>query len=398
MDSLLKEVYQVALNEIKANVDYVPGYDKPVLLEGGQYEGVWLEGGLLSALAFRNIDPQVMVDSHDLFFHYQKEDGQIPAVVAKNKIYWGQIQMVVPIASTSLLVYQLTQDMKFLKRAYECCSKWDGWLEKYRMNGKYYLCKLYCDWDTGHDNSQRTRDLPHECPGIDAKVMPDLPQLPLYAPDLSATVYSGRIALSNMADILGLETEKILWETKAEKVKQAIYEHCYDPETMWFYDIYEDGSFRKIMGDAGLRVLQEHAVDRELACAIIRKNVLDPEKFWTAYPLPSVSPSDPQFESECFENHWAGACQGHLTLRTLRWFDYYGFTEEHKYLMNQFIKAILTNYTKADKKANFTQQFNPFTGELNTTEQYTPALASFLEFVWKLYPNEFPKEFQMNLY
>ena len=79
-------------------------------------------------------------------------------------------------------------------------------------------------------------------------------------------------------------------------------------------------------------------------------------------------------------------------------FDYYGFTEEHKYLMNQFIKAILANYTKADKKANFTQQFNPFTGELNTTEQYTPALASFLEFVWKLYPNEFPKEFQMNLY
>jgi len=58
---------------------------------------------------------------------------------------------------------------------------------------------LFCEYDSGHDNGPRfAHGLPKECPDGDARRCPDFPGLPFLAPDLSATVYGGRIALGKM--------------------------------------------------------------------------------------------------------------------------------------------------------------------------------------------------------
>jgi len=371
---------QQALEGAQANTRVVAGYPHPVLIEGGNYPGIWLECGPLEGLIYARhaSDPEegraIARANHDIFFHFQREDGQFPCWVwFSHGAGFGQIQMVVPIAATAWETAQLLGEEAFLLRTYEACARWDDWLARTRDGRGLNLCEAFCEFDTGHDNSPRFFGLPHECPNRDARVCPDAGNLPFLAPDLSASLFGGRVALSEMARALGKEGEANGWQEKAEKTRVAMMEHLFDPEDECFYDRDKNGDFVRLRGDVLTRVLGEHVVEQPLFERIYSRHIVNPNEFWTPFPLPSIAANDPQFVRALPPNSWGGASQALTALRAPRWFDFYGKGDDLRHLMERWVESLL----RAD---GFMQQMNPWTGEFSTSQGYSPAMLVWLEF------------------
>ena len=208
---------------VQGNIRKLHTFPDAVLVEGARYPGIWLECGPHEALIWAELSGEhaVAEASHRIFFHYQKEDGQLPYSIKADRTGFSQIQMVVPIAATALDTYKLTRNRAFLQESFTACSRWDAWLARYRDRRGLNLVELFCEYDTGHDNSARVRGLPKQCPGLDARNCPDLPGMPWLAPDLSATLFGGRVALSEMASILGDAKAASQWRAKAEATRGA---------------------------------------------------------------------------------------------------------------------------------------------------------------------------------
>jgi hypothetical protein len=121
------------------------------------------------------------------------------SLLVENNRDFGQIQMVVPIGAAAWELSQQTGDNEVLEKAYAGSSRWDAWLRCYRDTRRTGLCEGFCTWDTGHDNSPRWAHIRNRCTDADARKCAPIPSLPRLSPDLSATVYGGRVALAAMA-------------------------------------------------------------------------------------------------------------------------------------------------------------------------------------------------------
>lgn len=373
----IKKKYAEALTGLASNTRRVLGYKHPVLFEGGCYQGIWLECGPLESVVYGKHAPEVARASHDVFFHHQREDGYLPCYVHADGIGTAQIQMVVPIAATALETAVLIGDDAFLARAYDACGRWDQWLSRNRNSRGTGLCEAFCGFDSGHDGSPRFKDLPEECPDGDAAICPKVEKLPFLAPDLSASVYGGRVALAEMAERLGKCNEAEMWREKAEEIRLLIIQHCYDPEDECFYDLDAENNFVRIRGDVLTRVFGEHVVDQVTFDRIYERHIKNPASFWTPYPLPSIAADDPAFVKKLPRNSWGGASQALTALRAPRWFEHYGKSADLEHLMTRWLEAILA-------APDFMQQMNPWTGEFSTTTSYSPAMCVFIDFVERL--------------
>lgn len=371
--------YTAALEGLEANIHQLPQWENPVLFEGADYPGMWLEGGPHESLLYGAIDAQVAVDGHRIFFANQEEDGFIPSYFLQDLTGRGQIQSVVPLALTSLGVFDLTDDWDFLEEAYSACGRYDAWLRRYRDTRGTGLCEAFCEYDTGHDRSPRMAGLPHFCPDKDARNCPDLAIAPFLAPDMSSMVYGGRRALASMARLLGRHDEAVIWDERAETIRQALFRYCYDEADICFYDLNAKNEFVKVRGDAMLRVLSDRVLEPALFEKFYNANVANPARFWTPYPLPSVSIDDPAFDRAMGQNTWGGPSQALQAIRAPLWLDHYGKSAALAHLMRQWLEAL-------SRAGVFRQQLNPWTGEvLEGGDGYSPALLAMTDFTARLH-------------
>lgn len=361
-----------AEESISKNIRPVPGCTGiPVLNEGGIYCGIWLEDGPHESLTLAKDMPEVAKMSHRIFYIHQKPDGQMPAMVTGNGPGFRQIQQVVPIAVTAWELAQMTGDEGFLAESFTACAAWEAWQVANRDPKKLDLLEAWCEFDTGHDNSPRFTGCPRFCPD-GAGVLPEN-VTPRLAPDLSANLYSSRLALANMAEALGKRDAAENYRTAAERTRINVEKFCYDPEREFYYDRFHDGSFCHVTGDAGLRVLGEHLPDMAKGKRIFERYILNEKSFRTPFPMPSIAADDPLFIHPAPENCWGGASQALQALRTLRYFEYYGFADALQELMLCWLKSL-------DEAEFFMQQMDPFTGKFSTSPDYSPAMCVAIEF------------------
>jgi len=392
--------WEAALAVLAGNVRSMPRYEHPVLVEGSTYAGIWQEcapqegqvyGGLQKYVATPPGTPtplQTARANHMAFFAQQKEDGQLPASIKlADKVGtdagYGQIQMVVPIAATAWDIFQVTHDQELLETAYKSCSRWDAWLRQYRDTRKTGLVEGFCTYDTGHDNSPRWAGIPNRCPDADARKCPPIATMPRLCPDLSATVYGGRIALAAMARTLGKSDDQARWLADAEHIRQLILTKLYSPEDRAFYDLDAKNNFVRVRGDVISRVLGEHVVDpvkdKAVFEAVWTKEISNPKAFWAPYPLSSIAMDDPTFVRPIPRNSWGGASQALTALRAPRWMTFYGKQAELNHMMQQWCSAIM-------RHTEFRQQMDPLTGDFTQPDPggYSPAALVFLDFARRL--------------
>ena len=401
-DPRWRRTWDAALAVLAGNIHPVPRYDRPVLFEGAVYSGIWQECGPHEGLVYGTLaqfiprtEPDraplaIARNNHMAFFALQKPEGsesagQIPASIKTTEVGYGQIQMVVPIAATAWELSQLTGDDELLVTAYQACSRWDAWLRQYRDSRKTGLVEGFCTYDTGHDNSPRWAGIPNRCPDADARKCPPIDTLPRLCPDLSATVYGGRVALAQMAMALGKGDEAARWHEDAEKIRKLIIDRLYDPKDAAFYDLDAKNNFVRVRSDVISRVLGEHvlhrydAPDRSIFEAVWTRQIHNPKAFWAPYPLTSIAMDDPTFVRPIPRNSWGGASQALTALRAPRWMEYYGKRAEMNHLMTQWCEAI-------SRHTEFRQQMDPLTGDFTQADPsgYSPAALVFLDFARRL--------------
>ena len=388
-----QDAYDRALKVLAGNVQVLPHYDHPVLIEGANYAGIWQECGPLEALVYRPFRPDVARHSHLTFFALQKEDGQLPANNKQTETGFGQIQMVAPIAATAWDLARITDDDQLLRIAYQSCVRWDQWLLRYRNTRGTGLIEGFCTYDTGHDNSPRWTGMPNQCPNKDAKICPSAPGLPRLCPDLSATVYGGRVALSAMAKVLGKTADADRWTESADQIRRLILEKLYVPEDAAFYDLDAQGNFVRVRSDVISRVCGEHVIDHKTFDHIWQRQLHNPKAFWAPYPLPSIALDDPAYVHPAPRNSWGGPSQALTALRAPRWFEFYGKPAELGFLMARWCEAIQRDPT-------FRQQIDPLTGDFNQGDlpAYSPAALAMIDFTWRLAgPREEEETLEWNL-
>ncbi len=370
--------YDKAMAILAANVQVMPRYDQPVLIEGATYKGIWLECGPHEALVYRKVRPDVARAAHMTFFTLQRPDGQLPANNKLTEAGFGQIQMVVPIAATAWEVARATGDEALLHAAYEACGRWDSWLLKFRNTRGTGLTEGFCTYDTGHDNSPRWAGIPPQCPNKDAKTFPSGYALPRLCPDLSATTYGARRALAEMAKALGKPAEADRWTEQAETIRKLILDKLYVADDAAFYDLDADGKFVRVRGDILSRICGEHVVDQVMFDDLWARQLHNPKAFWTPYPLPSIAADDPALVRPIPVNSWGGASQALTALRAGRWMDHYGRTAPFAQMMDAWGRALVTDM-------GFRQQMDPLSGQFTPGEpDYSPAALVMMDYTWRL--------------
>ena len=384
------ERYNEAQTALLKNIWKLPQFDKPVLSTGVGYPGIYLEHNQ-DNLFLAKTDIETALAGHEIFFKHQREDGLLPAAIIDiNKyplindpptgIAFASVHAVVPPAYTAWKLAKLSQREAFLQQAYSACSRYDAWLVKKRNRKGTGLVEMYCEYDTGGDKQRRVIDggLKGRCPGNDACNMPDLEIMPIVSVDLSAMMYGSRVALSQMATALGKTIEAQQWLEKSEYTKKRIHELCYDPEDQFFYDVDGKGQFRKYRTEHITKLFITKVVDQKLFDIIYNRYFKNPKEFATPFPFPSVSISDPTYNTDAI-NSWCGPSQTLTAIRTTLWMEDYGKHDDFMSLAKIWVDAIC----KSDLP--FTQEMNPITGKFSDVAQYyTPSLLMFIDFVDRL--------------
>lgn len=371
--------YEKALEILAGNVQVMPRFDGPVLIEGAEYAGMWQECGPHEALVYRHFRPDVARNAHMTFFALQRPNGQLPANNKRSEMGFGQIQMVVPIAATAWELVQASRDDELLAKAYTACARWDEWLRAHRNTRGTGLVEGFCTYDTGMDHSPRWAGMPNQCPGKDAAVCPPAAGLPRLCPDLSATVYGGRVALAAMASALGKSTEAADWQERAHTLRERILETLYVEEDAAFYDRDANGAFIRVRCDILTRMCSERVVDAPIFARLWARQLGNSAAFWTPYPLPSVAADDPRFVRPIPRNSWGGASQALTALRAGRWMDAYGRSAEFAHMMSQWCAALI-------RDGSFRQQIDPQTGAFSEGDLpgYSPACLVLYDYTWRL--------------
>jgi len=249
---------------------------------------------------------------------------------------------------------------------------------RYRNTRGTGLCEGFCTYDTGHDNSPRWKGMANACPDHDARKMPNSPGLPRLCPDLSATVYGGRMALAAMAKALGKSSESDQWYDKAGHIQKLIIKKLYVPQDGAFYDLDANNQFVRVRGDLITRVLGEHVVDAAQFKHIYEKQIHNPKAFWGVYPLASIALDDPAFVQGNPKNSWGGPAQALTALRATRWMEHYNKPADFAYLMQHWQSAIIADPT-------FKSQFDPLNGIFTEdVGNYSPTALVFMDFTWRL--------------
>ncbi len=377
------------------------GSEGNVFFISDTYPGCWAEH-LYDGIAWANYMPaEHDVSKHhiDLFLDRQTEEGQIPCYVWANEIGYGQVQECVSIGSVCLeAIAQNPDDPAFLRKCYDAVSKWVNWFYEKRMTLGCGLVEMFCGYDTGHDDSARLGGYTngaYHLDGIkyrgnrkiDGKtvnagiLVDDCAVLPILAPDMNACFFGNHMALAEMADLLGLATEAEVWRYKANIVREKMTEYLWDEDDRFFYDVDRNGNKRKIRSISITNVLSEGVLDKATAEAVYKRYIKNENEFWTPFPLPAVSSSDPGWIQNKPGNSWGFYSQGLTALRTMRWMPKMGHTDDMEELMRRWVSAWSRSQTTL-----FGQELHPITGEPSVCSQwYSSCMLYFLHAIRRLY-------------
>jgi hypothetical protein len=388
-DSALAELYAAAESVEKSNIRDFSG--RKVLIEGGGYNGLWLETQPMGGEMYAKRNMEVALNNTLLFIEHQKPNGRFPGVIkyiGDEAVLTAQYPPLQGFCfahhALNLYYWNKKRDGEYLRALSHALEIWDGYLWKYRDSGGDGCLESWCVWDTGEDNSERFTGTALIAGGWAGESPPDDAVFPVESMDVMGYSYDSRSALAKIAVILGTGKEGE-WEKKARAVQEGLRARLWDETRGACFERDRNNKVMPTLVHNNLRGMYYGVFTREMAGRFVREHLFNPEEFFTPMPIPSIAIHDPVFRNNP-GNDWNGQSEGLTWQRAIRALENYGFYKEIGVLGEKLIQTLGTG--GEGKWGKFPQQFDPFTGAfsgLNEKGDYGPTALSALEYMSRLY-------------
>lgn len=231
------------------------------------------------------------------FARNQRERGDYPGRlfphgVEEDEFYhanWGE---------SVLEVDAIHPDEAFLKEAYLSLIRYANYFDQERDGEGCGLYDVRNHYETGQEYSSRYLAVHQEA---DTWGWGD--HFRLKGVEATVYMYCLKRALAIMADRLGKTEDGKEWSEAGERIKQAVLELMWDPTDEIFYDVDPRTMERtKVKAVTCFYPYMTEIVD-ESHIRGLRRHLLNPEEFWTAFPVATLSCDEPSFSPEA---EWKG--------------------------------------------------------------------------------------------
>jgi hypothetical protein len=195
-------------------------------------------------------------------------------------------------------VYQKTGSVDFLKKMYPHLVMYERWITKAKASGIDPDLIAYHNWyDVGWDDSKRWgKGWPGNLKYADIDW-----EFPVAPVDANVFFLKLREALSKIASILGDTDRAGEYSKKAEATGRAIDRLMWNEKKGFYFDILPNGRMLDVWTPAGLLPLMA-GIPSEDKYRRMREHLFDSKRFWSKYPIPTVSLDDETFTM----NMWSG--------------------------------------------------------------------------------------------
>lgn len=385
-----QRVFDAAERIQKSNI--ITWNGRRVLVEGGVYQGLWLETQPMGGDMYSDRCLETAWNNQNMFIDLIRDDGRIPSVICFEpdglEVMYSHLQGYCFPYHALNVWYRTGKDMTFLKRLYDCLSRFDSYLWRTRDTDGNGCLESFCVWDTGEDGSTRFLGGPNAWssdtpPYGEAK-------LPYESMDMMAYCYDGRVTLSEISAILD-NGEKKKWRDGADKVKSTLNSYLWREDKGALYDRDCNNDFLDTLIHNNLRVMYHGAYDYDKAMRFVNEHLMNPEEFFTPMPLTSIAANDPLFVSDP-DNNWSGQPEGLTYQRSIRALENYGLYKLLPVFGHKLCSALAQN-----DPVIFTQQFDPYTGKpqaafCTSNGDYGPTILAFMGYTSHLYGVELHRD------
>lgn len=265
------------------------------------YRGYWLWG--LDASEWHSDQDTDFTSEHirralDLFLDYQREDGYITHAIYLEEEEpgsgWGSrsITQTPHIPWVCLRYAEATGDYAPLKEWYPKLVRFYRYLCESRDAAfrNLHLWAILTSFDTGLDTTSAFQRVTYGENGVKENYC--------YPAIYAAERCRFEQALARMAEILGTG-ESAQWVQEAQRTRQAMDQHLWDPSRGWYGVLHEDGSLDVRVGVDGLFPFAYGLVSAEKAAAA-RDNF---RRLIDQYGVHSVAPGELGYEAD---HYWRG--------------------------------------------------------------------------------------------
>jgi beta-galactosidase len=338
------------------------------------FNGFWAWDSWKHAVGLVVFDPDLAKEQVRALFDHQSSSGMIADVVYLDASEDNWRDTKPPLAGWAIReIWQATGDLDFVRDLYPKLVRYHRFWYADRDHDGDGLCEygstdgtiVAARWESGMDNAVRFDNTEMLQNGPSAWSMDQ------ESVDLNSYLYAEKRALAELAAALGDETAAVSWTEEAEALGELIRTRMFDEATGWFYDTAIDtGEIIPVQGPEGWIPLWAGVANTDQA-ERVRETMLDPTKFRTHVPFPTVARDDSGFS----EGYWRGLVwldQAQFAIEGL-W--RYGFHDDARQLRNQLF-ANLEGATVPGVPLR--ENYHPLTGEGRNVAHFSWTAAHLL--------------------
>jgi putative isomerase len=279
----------------ESGLQFYTGYSYGTLYDWDQYFEAILQ-------FYCGLPTSYAVNAISLFIRQQQESGHIVRTVPE--FSWSRREHVKPfLCQIAFLCYLVDGHLSWLdENLFTGLSSYlDHWLVHLTPRGSGFPV-----WDsashTGMDNHMERAGSSGAafCEGV----------------DLASYLVRETLAMSLLAHILGRDDDAERFRVESEALKARMLQQMWDDSESVFFDIdARTGSRIRVKYVGAFAALWSRVAEPEQARAMVERQLLSEEQFWTPFPIPALARSEPGYA----EGFLAGDTQGCCSWRAHTW-------------------------------------------------------------------------------
>ncbi|MHA1341901.1 MAG: MGH1-like glycoside hydrolase domain-containing protein [Promethearchaeota archaeon] len=386
---------------------------KPSQTKYGPYQWLWDSGWHMIVWSHKNV--AFSIADLRTMLQFQQKDGFIPEMIywglksrrerfflkfigyskksppyknssrkqnLKRQIFYTDITQMPILPYSIRSIWNATNDVQLLKEFVPKLVKYYDWWDKNRDHDKDGLISIIHPWESGLDASPLydpahgvtnypVKELKYYLKFI--KILRKYKKLNWNLEKILSMGYfnfedvgvcsvyaDGWAVLSNLAQNFDKSLSDYCMQ-KAKYYSEKIIEKCWDDSLGRFVSFYHKGKGKnagefcnKIETIQSLFPLLLSNLPKDL-CDKVVKNIKDPKKFWTPYPVPSCARSELAFNPNDSRLMWRGPTWGSTNWLIMEGLIKHGYIDLAKEILNRWLDMYM--------KFGIYEYHNPLTGE-----------------------------------